>query len=73
MQTKMLIGGAQEAGTETEEQVLNPRTGEVIVKMAEADMDQVNRAVAAARAAFPSWARTTPGHRRGGSSTHWPL
>ena len=32
MQTKMLIGGAQEAGTETEEQVLNPRTGEVIVK-----------------------------------------
>ncbi|WP_238369578.1 gamma-aminobutyraldehyde dehydrogenase [Heliomarina baculiformis] len=65
MQTKMLIGGAQEAGTETEEQVLNPRTGEVIVKMAEADMDQVNRAVAAARAAFPSWARTTPGHRSG--------
>ena len=65
MQTKMLIGGAQEAGTETEEQVLNPRTGEVIVKMPEADLDQVNRAVAAARAAFVGWARTTPGHRSG--------
>ena len=65
MQTKMLIGGDQEAGTETEEQVLNPRTGEVIVKMPEADLDQVNRAVAAARAAFAGWARTTPGHRSG--------
>ena len=63
MQTNMLIGGAMEAGTETEEQVLNPRTGEVIVKMPEADADQVNRAVAAARAAFPGWSRTTAGHR----------
>ncbi|WP_417720841.1 gamma-aminobutyraldehyde dehydrogenase [Salipiger sp.] len=63
MQTNMLIGGAMEAGTETEEQVLNPRTGEVIVKMPEADADQVNRAVAAARAAFPAWSRTTAGHR----------
>ena len=44
MQTKMLIGGAQEAGTETEEQVLNPRTGKLILAMPEADLDQVNRA-----------------------------
>ncbi|NDV48502.1 MULTISPECIES: gamma-aminobutyraldehyde dehydrogenase [unclassified Salipiger] len=65
MQTKMLIGGAQEAGKETEEAVLNPRTGELIVKMPEADMDQVNRAVGAARAAFPGWARTTAAHRSG--------
>ncbi|MGR3802000.1 gamma-aminobutyraldehyde dehydrogenase [Marinibacterium profundimaris] len=63
MQTKMLIGGALEAGTEAEEQVLNPRTGEVIVKMPEADLTQVGRAVAAARAAFPGWARTTPADR----------
>ena len=63
MQTKMLIGGAQEAGTETEEQVLNPRTGKLILAMPEADLDQVNRAVAAARAAFPGWARTAPGER----------
>ncbi len=65
MQTKMLIGGAHEAGTETEEPVLSPRTGEVIVKMPEADIGQVERAVVAARAAFPGWARTTPGHRSG--------
>ena len=63
MQTKMLIGGSREAGTETEEQVLNPRTGELIVKMAEADAGQVDRAVAAARKAFATWSRTTPGER----------
>ncbi|NKX40332.1 gamma-aminobutyraldehyde dehydrogenase [Rhodobacteraceae bacterium R_SAG2] len=63
MQTKMLIGAALEAGTEAEENVLNPRTGEVIVKMPEADMDQVNRAVAAARSAFAGWSRTTPSER----------
>ena len=37
METKMLIGGAFEAGTETEENVLNPRTGETIVNLPEAD------------------------------------
>ena len=30
MDTQMLIGSRFEAGTETEEQVLNPRTGELI-------------------------------------------
>ncbi len=30
MNTEMLIGSRFEAGTETEEQVLNPRTGELI-------------------------------------------
>ncbi|MBB94605.1 MAG: gamma-aminobutyraldehyde dehydrogenase [Rhodobacteraceae bacterium] len=63
MQTKMLIGAAMEAGTETEEQVLNPRTGALIVPMPEASLDQVARAVAAAKAAFPGWARTTPSAR----------
>ena len=65
MQTRMLIGGAREAGTETEEAVLNPRTGEQIVRMPEADPGQIARAVAAARAAFAGWSRTTPGHRAG--------
>ncbi|MGI3169380.1 gamma-aminobutyraldehyde dehydrogenase [Pseudooceanicola sp. C21-150M6] len=65
MQTKMLIGGSREAGTETAEQVLNPRTGELIVAMPEADLGQVDRAVAAARKAFASWSRTTPGERSG--------
>ncbi|MEO1732348.1 MAG: gamma-aminobutyraldehyde dehydrogenase [Pseudomonadota bacterium] len=63
METQMLIGNAFEAGTETEETVLNPRTGETILKMPEANPDQIDRAVAAARAAFPGWARTTPGER----------
>lgn len=65
MDTNMLIGGAFEAGTEKEENVLNPRTGETIVKIPEADPGQIDRAVAAARAAFKSWSRTTPGERSG--------
>jgi aminobutyraldehyde dehydrogenase len=63
MQTKMLIGQSFEAGTETEEMVLNPRTGELILKLPEASPGQIDRAVAAARAAFPAWSRTTPQHR----------
>lgn len=63
MDTKMLIGGGFEAGTETEENVLNPRTGETIINLPEADPGQIDRAVAAARTAFKSWSRTTPGER----------
>jgi aminobutyraldehyde dehydrogenase len=63
MDTNMLIGGAFESGTETEENVLNPRTGESILHLAEANPAQIDRAVAAARAAFKSWSRTTPGER----------
>jgi len=63
MQTKMLIGGAFESGTETEETILNPRTGATILMMPEANAAQIDRAVAAARAAFPAWSRTTPAHR----------
>ncbi len=63
METKMLIGGAFEAGTDREEKVLNPRTGELIVNMPEADPGQISRAVAAARAAFRTWSRTTPAER----------
>ena len=63
MDTKMLIGANFEIGTEIEETILNPRTGETILKLAEANRDQIDRAVAAARAAFPAWARTTPADR----------
>ncbi|SNS52197.1 gamma-aminobutyraldehyde dehydrogenase [Tropicimonas sediminicola] len=63
METNMLIGGDFEAGTETEEMVLNPRTGELIVKMPEASGEQIDRAVAAARKAFVKWSRTTPAER----------
>ena len=63
METKMLIGGAFEAGTDQEENVLNPRTGEMIMQIPEADAGQIDRAVAAARTAFKSWSQTTPGER----------
>ncbi|NCO87893.1 MAG: gamma-aminobutyraldehyde dehydrogenase [Rhodobacterales bacterium] len=63
MQTKMLIGGSFEAGTETEEPILNPRTGALILAMPEASAAQIDRAVAAARRAFLTWSRTTPAER----------
>ena len=65
MDTKMLIGADFEAGTETAETILNPRTGETILSLAEANPDQIDRAVAAARAAFKGWSRTTPAERSG--------
>ncbi|MBD9527133.1 gamma-aminobutyraldehyde dehydrogenase [Paracoccus sp. PAR01] len=65
MQTQMLIGGSLVAGTETEEQVLNPRTGEVILTLPEASIAQVESAVAAASKAFTTWSRTTPAQRSG--------
>lgn len=52
MEIKMLIGSSFEAGTEIEESVLNPRMGETILMLPEANIGQIDRAVAAARAAF---------------------
>jgi len=63
MQTQMLIGSRFEAGTETEEAILNPRTGEAVLSIPEASQGQIEAAVAAARKAFESWSRTTPGQR----------
>jgi betaine-aldehyde dehydrogenase len=50
------------AGGETEE-VTNPATGEVIADMPLSGEEDVNRAVAAAKAAFAGWATTTPAER----------
>lgn len=63
MQTQMLIGGAMVAGTERDEQILNPRTGEVILTLPEASLAQVEQAVNAAQKAFPAWSKTTPAQR----------
>lgn len=63
MQTQMLIGAQMVAGTEAEEQVLNPRTGEVIVTLPEASLAQVEQAVTAAATAFQTWSKTTPAQR----------
>ena len=61
----MLIGAAFETGTETEEIILNPKTGSEILKLPEASLSQIDAAVAAAKSAFNGWSRTTPGQRSG--------
>jgi aminobutyraldehyde dehydrogenase len=65
MDTAMLIGSRFEAGTETEEPILNPRTGATILSLAEASQGQIEAAVGAADKAFATWSRTTPAQRSG--------
>src|SRR5688572_10796114 len=65
MQTEMLIGSGFEKGTEAEEQILNPKTGETILNLPEANQSQIDAAVAAAEKAFATWSRTTPAQRSG--------
>ena len=65
MDTQMLIGSAFEAGTETDEKIFNPKTGETILDLPEASQGQIEAAVAAAEKAFATWSRTTPGQRSG--------
>jgi aminobutyraldehyde dehydrogenase len=61
----MLIGSAFEAGTETDEIILNPKNGAEILRLPEASPSQIDAAVNAAKAAFSGWSRTTPGQRSG--------
>ncbi len=61
--TSLLIGSKFEAGQEAREQILNPRTGGLILEVPEASNAQVDRAVAAARKAFDGWSGTTPSER----------
>ncbi|MBO3762095.1 gamma-aminobutyraldehyde dehydrogenase [Ciceribacter sp. L1K22] len=63
MDTQMLIGSQFVAGTETEEKILNPKTGETILDLPEASLSQIDSAADAAEKAFDSWAATTPGQR----------
>jgi aminobutyraldehyde dehydrogenase len=63
MQTQMLIGSKFEAGTETTEAVLNPRTGATILDLPEASQAQIDAAIGAAEKAFSTWSRTTPAQR----------
>ena len=60
---QILIGNSFEAGQEVSEMVLNPRNGSLIIEIPEASTAQVDRAVAAAKAAFSTWSRTTPAER----------
>src|SRR5919106_3536013 len=45
------------------EEVTNPANGEAIAEMQLSNEEDVNRAVAAAKRAFPGWAATPPGER----------
>jgi aminobutyraldehyde dehydrogenase len=63
MQTKLLIDGKLVAGAGKVEEVLNPATGKVIARVAEASRAQVNAAVVAAEKAFGGWSQTPPKDR----------
>ncbi|WP_169925574.1 aldehyde dehydrogenase family protein [Sphingobium cloacae] len=65
MQTRLLIGGRWVDGAGGGElAVINPYNGAEICKIAEAREEDVDRAVAAAQAAAPGWARLAA-HERG--------
>lgn len=61
--TQMLIGSEFVAGTETAENVLNPKTEETLIDLPEASAEQIDAAVNAAHTAFTTWSRTTPAER----------
>ena len=63
MQTQLLINGQFVTGLGPTETIINPATGETIVKVAEASAEQVETAVNAAQAAFVEWRKTTPRDR----------
>jgi len=63
MQQHLLINGRLEIGGGECQPVLDPRTGNTVATIAEADLSQIDRAVAAAAAAFETQARTTPAER----------
>lgn len=60
LETRLLIDGERVAGEGPRETIINPRTGEPILSVAEASIEQLDAAVAAARGAFKSWSKTSP-------------
>src|SRR5690242_16251527 len=60
---KLLINGQLVAGDATMP-VINPATEEILTDCPRASVNQLNQAVAAAKAAFPAWAATPIGERR---------
>tara|TARA_R110000824_G_scaffold118960_15_gene272354 strand:+ start:45136 stop:46539 length:1404 start_codon:yes stop_codon:yes gene_type:complete len=60
---KLLIGGKLVDGAQTMD-VINPATEEVLAKCPRASEAQLNEAVAAAKAAFPAWAKTSMAERK---------
>jgi aldehyde dehydrogenase (NAD+) len=58
-----LINGEWVAGVSTRPNINPSDTSDVIGEFAQADAAQTHAAIAAARAAFPAWSRTTPQQR----------
>ncbi|MDR3374624.1 MAG: gamma-aminobutyraldehyde dehydrogenase [Ancalomicrobiaceae bacterium] len=58
--SQMLIGAGFVDGTAEPIPILDPKTGKSFAVLAEASLDQVDLAVAAAERAFAGWSRTTP-------------
>lgn len=63
MQTRLLIGGELVAGDGPALAVENPFTEETIASLSCSRDQQIDAAIAAARAAWPGWARTPAGER----------
>ena len=63
MLTQLLINGRFVDGEGPAETILDPASGDSIASVPEASQVQIESAVAAADAAFPAWARTTPQER----------
>lgn len=63
MQTELLIDGRLVDGDGPDESILAPATGKQIAAVPEASPAQIDKAVAAANAAFPAWSRRTPAER----------
>ncbi|MCW2605642.1 MAG: aldehyde dehydrogenase [Frankiales bacterium] len=62
--TKLFVGGEWIASAATESiDVLNPATEEVIARVAKGTAADVDKAVAAAKAAFPGWSGLLPAER----------
>jgi len=63
LDTEMLIGATFVTGDAKAESVINPKTEETIIDLADASPAQVDAAVDAASGAFETWSRTTPADR----------
>lgn len=63
MQSQLLINGQLVTGQGEPLPVYNPATGEVLLQIPEATVEQVNSAVSSASAAFDSWSQTVPRER----------
>ncbi|MDT4810657.1 Gamma-aminobutyraldehyde dehydrogenase [compost metagenome] len=63
LHTELLIDGQLVIGEGLAEPIINPASGETLVTIAEASIEQMEAAVAAAHRAFAGWSRTTPAQR----------